>query len=290
MSETTATTAAVATVDRAGWRGVLARLRRDPRAQVSAGFLLVITIIAVIAPLLPIDPNEQRLERILDGPSWSHPLGTDDLGRDVVTRLIFGARISLRAAVIAVGSGLLFGAPLGVLAGWRRGWVDSLVNRYADALLSFPGLVLAIAITGVVGPSVNIAMLAVGVIFSPVFIRLARAQVLANRSRLYVDAARVMGIPGHRLLMRHVVPNSLQPIIVQASLFLAAALIAEASLSFIGLGAQPPDASWGSMLGRAYRRSQDAPVQVLSPGISIMLTAWSFNTLGDAIRRAFDPR
>lgn len=277
--------------DDVGAKAVLRRLFRDKRAVAAAVVLGFVIFVAIFGPIIFTgDPNQQNLLFVLQSPSGQHPLGTDDLGRDVFLRLVSGTRLSMQASLLAVAVGLLFGVPIGLISGWIGGAFDGVVTRFVDALLSFPGLVLAIAVTGMLGPGINTGMFAVGVIFSPVIARITRAQVMSTKHRLFVDAARVFGARGRRIVVKHVLPNAVQPIIVQASLFLAAALIAEASLSFLGLGAQPPAASWGSMLGRAYRRMDEAPVQVLAPGLAIMITAWAFNALGDALRKALDPR
>lgn len=271
-------------------RRFLQWVRRDKRGAVS---LLVLTLIvgtALCAPLVaPYSPTEQNLDKMLLEPSAEHWLGTDDLGRDVLSRLIYGAGKSIYAAFLAVGVALLIGLPTGLLAGFVGGWVDGVISRVIDTLLSFPAIVLAVAVTGAMGIGLTNAMISVGIVFSPHLARLIRARTLVVREELYVDAARCFGASTTRLLIRHVTPNAIQPVIVQCTLLLAVALLAEASLSFLGLGVQPPDPSWGSMLARAYMYMEIVPEQMFAPGLMIMITALTFNTLGESLRVALDP-
>jgi peptide/nickel transport system permease protein len=226
---------------------------------------------------------------MLQEPSADHPLGTDDLGRDVLSRLIYGAPATLYASFLAVSVAILLGVPVGLLAGFLGGWVDDAISRVIDTLLSFPAIVLAIAVTGALGVGLTNGMLAVGIVFSPQLARLVRAQTLIVKQELYVDASRVFGASLGRILWKHVVPNAIQPVIVQITLLLAVALLAEASLSFLGLGVQPPQPSWGAMLARAYSYMEIAPEQMYAPGIAILLTALAFNALGESLRVALDP-
>jgi len=226
---------------------------------------------------------------ILEAPSVVHPLGTDDLGRDVLSRLIWGARASVYAAFLAVAVAAVLGIPVGLIAGYAGGWVDDVISRIIDTFLSFPAIVLAIAVTGALGIGLTNAMLAVGIVFAPQLARLARARALVLRQELYVDAARCFGASTAWILWRHVLPNAIQPVLVQMTLLMAVALLAEASLSFLGLGMQPPDPSWGSMIARAYLYIQIAPAQMYAPGIAILITALSINTLGESLRQAMDP-
>jgi peptide/nickel transport system permease protein len=216
-------------------------------------------------------------------------MGTDDLGRDVLSRLIHGAPVTLYASFLAVGIAILLGVPVGLLAGFLGGWVDDAISRFIDALLSFPAIVLAIAVTGALGIGLTNGMISVGIVFAPQLARLVRARTLVVRKELYVDASRCFGASTGRILWRHVLPNTVQPVIVQVTLLLAAALLAEASLSFLGLGVQPPDPSWGAMLARAYLNMEIAPEQMYPPGLAILLTALAFNTLGESMRVALDP-
>lgn len=265
-------------------------LRRDLRASISLAFLLALGLLALCAPLIaPYPVTAQDVDNTLASPSAAHLLGTDDLGRDVFSRMVHGGAATLYASGLAVGIALLLGLPVGLLAGFKGGWVDDGISRFIDALLSFPSIVLAIAVTGALGIGLTNGMIAVGIVFSPQIARLVRARALVVRQELYVDAARCFGASTARILWRHVLPNTVQPVIVQVTLLLAAALLAEASLSFLGLGIQPPQPSWGSMLARAYQNMELAPEQMYPPGLAILLTALAFNTLGESLRIALDP-
>lgn len=265
-------------------------LRRDLRAAFSLAFLLALALLALCAPLIaPYPVTAQDVDNTLASPSAAHLLGTDDLGRDVFSRMVHGGAATLYASGLAVGIALLLGLPVGLLAGYTGGWVDDGISRFIDALLSFPSIVLAIAVTGALGIGLTNGMIAVGIVFSPQIARLVRARALVVRQELYVDAARCFGASTGRILWRHVLPNTVQPVIVQVTLLLAAALLAEASLSFLGLGIQPPQPSWGSMLARAYQNMELAPEQMYAPGLAILLTALAFNTLGESLRIALDP-
>lgn len=253
-------------------------------------FLVALFLLAALAQFVaPYGPTAQNLGNILAEPSWQHWMGTDDLGRDVLSRLIHGASSSLFASFLAVSVATAVGVPVGLLAGYMGGWVDDIISRVIDTLLSFPGIVLAIGVTGALGIGLTNAMIAVGIVFSPGLARLMRAQTLVVKQELYVDASRCFGASLGRILLKHVAPNAIQPVIVQVTLLLAVALLAEASLSFLGLGVQPPLPSWGGMLARAYNYMEIAPEQMYAPGIAILLTALAFNTLGEALRQALDP-
>ena len=265
-------------------------LRSDLRAGLSLGFLLALGLLALTAPLIATHaPTAQDVDNTLAGPSALHLLGTDDLGRDVFSRMVHGAAATLYASGLAVGIAVGLGLPVGLLAGYLGGWMDDAISRCIDALLSFPSIVLAIAVTGALGIGLTNGMIAVGIVFSPQLARLVRARALVVRQELYVDASRCFGASTARILWRHVLPNTVQPVIVQVTLLLAAALLAEASLSFLGLGIQPPNPSWGSMLARAYQNMELAPAQMYAPGLAILFTALAFNTLGEALRVALDP-
>ena len=265
-------------------------LRRDIRGALSLAFLLLLIVVALLAPwIAPYSPTEQDYANMLAEPSARHWLGTDDLGRDVFSRLIHGTASSLYAAFLAVGVAVLVGVPVGLVAGFMGGWVDLAISRCIDTLLSFPAIVLAVAVTGAMGIGLTNAMLAVGLVFSPQLARLVRARTLVVRQELYVDAARCFGASLPRLLLKHVLPNAIQPVLVQATLLLAVALLAEASLSFLGFGVQPPDVSWGMMIARGYMYMEIAPAQMYVPGLAILLTAIAFNTLGESLRVALDP-
>ncbi len=267
--------------------------RRWRRLAGTIGVLAVgvVTVIALVGPVLaPFDPTEQSLDRMLRAPEPSHPLGTDDLGRDILSRLLYGARVSLGVGVAAVGLSFGLGGFLGVVAGYRGGWFDEILMRVLDGLLAFPAIVLALAITAVLGPSLRHAMIAIAIVGVPGFARLARGQVLTLRRREFVEAARALGAGDSRLLARHIVPGILAPVVVHASLRLAFAIVTEASLSFLGLGTQPPTPSWGAMLNSGREYLEMAPWMSLAPGAAIFLTTLGFNFLGDAVRDALDPR
>jgi peptide/nickel transport system permease protein len=271
-------------------RTVWGIMRRDVRAMLSLGYLALLVVVAIFAAkLAPYSPIDQNVAELLLSPSTAHWLGTDDLGRDVLSRLIWGAPNSLYASTFAVGVAIAIGVPIGLLIGFIGGWFDEIVSRFIDALLSFPPIVLAIAVTGVLGISLTNAMLSVGIVFAPVLARLVRAQTLIVKQAVYVDAARAFGASVPQIIIRHIVPNAIQPVIVQVTLMLAIALLAEASLSFLALGVQPPQASWGGMLARAYNYIELAPAQMYAPGLAILLTALAFNALGESLRAALDP-
>lgn len=264
--------------------------RADWRGTISLLFLLLLVLISVLAPFVaPYSPTDQSLANSLAPFSVEHWLGTDDLGRDTLSRLIYGASASLYACFLAVGIAVMIGVPVGLLAGYRGGWVDDGISRVIDALLSFPAIVLAIAVTGALGIGLTNGMISVGIVFSPQLSRLVRARALVVRNELFVDAARCFGASTARILWRHVLPNTVQPVIVQVTLLLAGALLAEASLSFLGLGIQPPYPSWGAMLARAYQNMEIVPEQMYPPGLAILFTALAFNTLGESLRTALDP-
>ncbi|MBO0764864.1 MAG: ABC transporter permease [Hyphomicrobiaceae bacterium] len=265
-------------------------IRRDPRAVVSLGYLALLLAVSLFAAqIAPYSPIEQNVAELLMPPSPAHWLGTDDLGRDVLSRLIWGAPNSLYASALAVSVAIAIGVPVGVVIGFLGGWLDEVVSRFIDALLSFPPIVLAIAVTGALGIGLTNAMLSVGIVFAPVLARIVRAQTLVVRQALYVDAARAFGASTPQIVVRHILPNAIQPVIVQVTLMLAIALLAEASLSFLALGVQPPAASWGGMLARAYNYIEIAPAQMYTPGLAILFTALAFNALGESLRVALDP-
>jgi peptide/nickel transport system permease protein len=261
----------------------------DLRSRLATGFLALVVVLAVAAPLVARHPPAAQDFGPFEGPSWARWLGTDDLGRDVWSRLVYGARASMQAAAIAVALALALGVPVGLLAGFRGGWADAVLMRVADTLLSFPGIVLAIAITAVLGPGLVNSMLAVGVVFSPSIARVTRGQVLVTKERVYVDAAVSFGTPPWRIVLRHIIPNSVQPVIIQATFMLGLAVLAEASLSFVGLGVQYPEPSFGVMLQRAAQFIALAPSGVYAPGLAIALAVLSFNALGDSLRDTLDP-
>jgi peptide/nickel transport system permease protein len=260
-------------------------------AAVAALFFLVALFgLAALAPwIAPYSPTAQNLGNTLAEPSAAHWMGTDDLGRDVLSRLIHGAPATLYASFLAVSIACLIGVPIGLLAGFLGGWVDDAISRAVDTLLSFPAIVLAIGVTGALGIGLTNGMISIGIVFSPLLARLVRAQTLIVKQELYVDASRCFGASNLRIIVQHIVPNAIQPVIVQITLLLAAALLAEASLSFLGLGVQPPQPSWGAMLARAYNYLEIAPEQMYAPGLAILVTALAFNALGESLRVALDP-
>ncbi|WP_343316096.1 ABC transporter permease [Brucella sp. BE17] len=264
-------------------------LGQDLRATLCLGYLVMLVAFSLLAPLItPHSPIEQTMD-FLAPPDANHWLGTDDLGRDVFARLVYGTPMSLYASCLAVAVGLTIGLPLGMLAGYLGGWFDSVVSRVIDTLLSFPGIVLAVAVTGALGIGLTNAMIAVGIVFAPNIARLIRIQTIVVKNELYVDASRSFGMSVPRIILRHIVPNAIQPVIVQVTLMLAGALLAEASLSFLGLGVQPPWPSWGQMLARGYTYMEIAPEQMYVPGIAILLTALAYNGLGESLRSRLDP-
>ncbi|TDB95868.1 ABC transporter permease [Nonomuraea longispora] len=263
--------------------------RRDVAAAL--GVLAVLTLVALTAPLIaPHDPVDQDLLHRLEGPSAAHWLGTDESGRDVLSRLLHGTRVSLGASLLAVSVATVCGVPLGLLAGYLGRGADLVLSRIADALLSIPGLVLAIAIATALGPSLTNAMIAVGVVYAPGFYRVARGATMTVRGQTYIQAAITTGCSTTRILWRHVLPNVGTPLIVKAFLTFGYAILAEASLSFLGLGVQPPLASWGSMLKRAVRYLEQAPMLVVLPGLVILVAVLAFNTVGDGLRDALARR
>jgi peptide/nickel transport system permease protein len=269
------------------WRRLLA----SNAARVGFVVIGLFILLGLFAPLIsPYDPIGQELVQRLKGPSAAHLFGTDNLGRDVLSRVLFGARISLQVGVLAVALGLVFGTLLGVISGYFSGWVDTIIMRAMDIMLAFPGTLLAIAIVAARGPGLGNTMVAIGVIQIPIYARIVRGAVLVSKEREFVNAALALGSGHVRIMLRHILPNSLAPIIVQATLGFATAVIEAAALGFLGLGAQPPDPEWGAMLADGYKYLVGAPWALIFPGGAIMLTVLGFNLLGDGLRDALDPR
>lgn len=269
------------------WR----RLKARKPAMLGLVMIVVLVGMAVFAPeIAPYDVIKQNYMLVRKAPSAAHWFGTDEVGRDILTRVIWGARASLSAGVISVGIALSIGVPLGLIAGYRGGMVDALISRFTDAMLACPFLILAIALAAFLGPSLGNAMMAIGITATPLFVRLTRGQTLAIRNEDYIEAARAVGNPVWRIALRHILPNVLPALLVQATLTIATAIIAEASLSFLGLGQQPPLPSWGSMLNVAQRFLGNAPWMAVWPGLAIFVSVISFNLLGDGLRDALDPR
>jgi peptide/nickel transport system permease protein len=272
-------------------RRALRRLLRRRGAIFGLVVIVIFVLLAVLAPwVTPYDPIAQSWMTVRKPPSALHWFGTDEVGRDVLTRVVFGARASLMAGVISIGIALTIGVPLGLIAGYLGGFVDALISRLTDAMLACPFLILAIALAAFLGPSLGNAMIAIGITATPIFVRLTRGQVMAVKVEDYVEAARAVGNPRWRIALVHILPNILPALLVQATLSIAAAIIAEAALSFLGLGQQPPAPSWGSMLNAAQRFLVNAPWMAIWPGLAIFATVLSFNLLGDGLRDALDPR
>jgi len=270
-----------------------ARRRLFKRKAAVAGLIVLCLFIALalLAPVIvPYDPIATSWSLVRKPPTVLHWFGTDELGRDMLSRVVYGARASLLAGLISVAIALGIGVPLGLLAGYRGGFVDALISRITDAMLACPFLILAIALAAFLGPSLGNAMIAIGISATPIFIRLTRGQVLSVKAEDYIEAARALGNPPWRIAFSHILPNILPALLVQATLSIAAAIIAEAALSFLGLGQQPPSPSWGSMLNAAQRFLTQAPWMAIWPGLAIFLVVLSLNLLGDGLRDALDPR
>jgi peptide/nickel transport system permease protein len=277
---------------RPGWihtgRKIVARSKVG---VVALAVIVGIAFVAVFAPMLaPADPLEQDYNALLSAPSAAHPLGTDQLGRDLLSRIMYGARISLLVGVIAVGVAIVIGVPLGLLSGYARGVTDEVIMRVMDALIAFPSIILALAIVAVLKPSLINVMIAIGITNVPLYARLMRSQVLSLREREYIAAARAIGATDGRIMTRHILPNSLSPIIVQATLGLGFAVLAEAGLSYLGVGVQPPTPTWGSILNQGAPLLEQAPWLSIFPGLAIFILVLAFNLLGDALRDQLDPR
>ena len=267
------------------------KFRRSPSALLGGVIVIFFLLVALLAPLLPVPgPTETDWGAVRKAPTWAHPFGTDEIGRDVLSRMIWGAQASLLAGVVSVLIAVFLGVPLGMLAGYLRGWTDAIISRFTEALLAAPFLILAIALAAFLGPSLTNAMIAIGLSAMPIFIRLARAQTLSVMTEDYVESARAVGIGHIGMIGRYILPNIIPPIIVQATLTIATAIIAEASLSFLGLGQQPPAPSWGAMLNIAKNFLEQAPWMALYPGVAIFLVVLGFNLVGDGLRDALDPR
>jgi peptide/nickel transport system permease protein len=269
---------------------VLKKLLKNRALLIGGGIVLIFFLLAALAPLIaPFDPNRTNFLAIRRPPSELYWFGTDEIGRDVFSRMLHGAQASLLAGVVSVVVAVAIGVPIGLWAGYVGGWVDAIVSRITDALLACPFLILAIAFAAVLGPSLTNAMIAIGLSAVPVFLRLARGQAIAVKTEDYIEGARAVGVKPAAILFRHVAPNTMAPILVQATLFMAQAIILESALSFLGLGQQPPAASWGSMLNTAKNFMEQAPWMSIFPGIAICLVVFGFNLLGDALRDALDP-
>jgi len=274
------------------WQTTLRRLLRHTIGRIGLIIVTILILMAIFGPLLsPYDPNAIDFDNRFSPPTLEHPFGTDDFGRDTFSRVLYGARISLMVGVIAVLIAGTLGTSFGLISGYTtRRWVDEVIMRGMDILFAFPAILLAIAILAALGKGIANAMIAIGLVYTPIFARIARSAVLSVRNEEYVTAARALGTRDWVILPRHILPNSMAPIIVEISLSLAFAILAEAALSFFGLGTQPPDPSWGRMLseGRAY--FQQSIWMALFPGLAIMFSLMGFNFLGDGLRDALDPK
>jgi peptide/nickel transport system permease protein len=263
---------------------------RNPIGIVGAVIVLLTIVVALAAPLIAThDPDAQEGDRLLP-PSWANLMGTDELGRDTFSRIVYGARVSLQVGIIAVLIALVVGAVIGVIAGFYGGRLDTWMMRLVDIMFAFPGLVLAIVIAGLLGASRTNAMIAIGVVYAPAFARVIRGSVLAVMSEPYVEAGRVVGATNARLIRQHVLPNIVAPLIVMTTIYLSSAILSEAALSFLGLGTQPPQPSWGGMLNLARTYMELSPWMAVFPGLAIMIVVLGFNFLGDGLRDVLDPR
>lgn len=269
----------------------LAKFLKNKGAVIGAAILLLFVLAAVLAPwIAPHDPLKANFLAVRKAPSALYWLGTDELGRDLFSRLLWGARSSLLAGGVSVAIAMAISVPLGLIAGYFGGALDALISRIMEALLSCPFLVLAIALGAFLGPSLTNAMIAIGLSAMPIFARLTRGQVLSIKHEDYLEGARAIGLPDRWIILRYVLPNVLSPLVVQATLTIASAILAEASLSFLGLGQQPPAPSWGSMLNTAKNFMEQAPWMSIAPGVAIYITVLCFNLLGDGLRDALDPK
>jgi peptide/nickel transport system permease protein len=290
---TAATFDAIAIADRSErpWRRTMRRLVKRRAALVGLVVVVFFIMLSTLAPIVsPFDPLATSWVMVRKPPSMVHLFGTDEIGRDILARIIWGGRTSLMAGIVSVSLALVIGVPIGLLTGYAGGIVDGTIMRLIDAMLAIPFLILAIALAAFLGPDLTNAMIAIGVSQMPVFVRLTRGQVLSVKHEEYIEAARAVGNPDHRIVLRHILPNIIPPLLVQATLAIAAAIIAEASLSFLGLGQQPPNPSWGSMLNTAKNFIQQAPWMAIWPGLAIFGLVLSLNLFGDGLREALDPK
>nr|WP_239544470.1 nickel transporter permease [Virgibacillus halotolerans] len=273
------------------WVDSLLRIIKSKTSFVGLCIILILIITAILAPVIaPYSPTDQSIIDRYQSPSGTHWLGTDELGRDIFSRIIYGTRISIQIGLITVGISMVIGVLLGGIAGYFGKWADQIIMRLIDILMAFPSILLAIALVAVLGPSLQNAMIAVGIVGIPQFARIVRSAVLSVKETEYIEAARAIGAKHKRIFLQHVLPNSLAPIIVQATLGIGTAILDAAGLSFLGLGAQPPTPEWGAMLSDGRSALQTAPWVVAFPGIAIFLVVLGFNLFGDGLRDALDPR
>ncbi|MCM2591623.1 ABC transporter permease [Rossellomorea marisflavi] len=273
------------------WKEAWKSFRKNKIALIGLFIVLFFVILAIAAPLIaPQGINEQNLAKRLQAPSYEHWFGTDDFGRDILSRIIHGARISLWVGFFAVIGSAVAGSLLGIVAGYYGRWVDTIISRIFDIMLAFPSILLAIAVVAALGPSLRNALIAIAIINIPNFGRLVRSRVLSVKQEEYVMAAKAIGMKDNRILLHHILPNSMAPIIVQGTLAIATAIIEAAALGFLGLGAQAPQPEWGKMLADARTFMLQAPWTMIFPGLAIMLTVLGFNLMGDGLRDALDPK
>ena len=295
-ARTSAAVGADAAVARAPWE-LVARRRlslphkwRNPIGLVGAGIVGFNLLVSLFGRFVwRVDPDAQEADRLL-GPSWAHPMGTDELGRDTLARIIHGAQISLQVGAISVGIALVAGTAIGLIAGYYKGLIDAALMRLVDIMFAFPGLVLAIVIAGLLGPTRRNAMIAIGIVITPAFARVVRAAVLEVMGFPFIESARALGAGGGRIMRRNLLPNIVAPITVMVTVYLSTAILSEAALSFLGLGTQPPEASWGNMLNTSRGYLDLSPWLSIFPGAAIMVVVLGFNFLGDALQDALNPR
>jgi glutathione transport system permease protein len=288
---TTAPEATTGLAPRSLWRDAWIRLRRNHFAMAGGICILLLILIGLAAPVIaPYDPVEQNYDHILEGPSLQHPFGTDNFGRDILSRVMYGARISLRLGLLGTAVGVVIGVVLGMIAGFYGGWADSVSMRLLDVQLAFPGLLLAITIIAVLGVGEINVIIAIGIFSVPIFARVLRGLILSLKQQEFVIAARAIGVPDRRLMFVHLMPNALAPILVIATLRLGTAILTAASLSFLGLGVRPPSPEWGAMLSEGRTYLQLAPHVAIFPGLAILITVLALNLLGDGLRDALDPK
>lgn len=270
---------------------MLSRIMKDKIGLVGLIGVLIILILGLLAPLFaPNDPTEMFKQNILEAPSTEFWLGTDEFGRDILSRVIYGARVSLFVGLISVGIGASLGFLFGIIAGYFQGWIDNVIMRAMDVLFAFPDILLALAIVSVLGPNLTNTMIAIGIVFTPVFTRTVRAAVISIKEMEFITSARSIGLKTSKVIFKHISPNILAPFLVQITLALSGAILTEAALSFLGLGIQPPDPSWGSMLNASRRYMELAPWIAVFPALFIIFTIFSFNLLGDSLRDLLDPK
>ncbi|MFW6381714.1 MAG: nickel transporter permease [Bacillota bacterium] len=273
------------------WSQSFKRLRRNRMAMFGVGILVFFTLLAIIAPYVaPYSATDQNFMKSFQPPSWEHPFGTDEFGRDVFSRVLYGTRISLQIGFISVFISMIIGVTLGLIAGYYGGWLDMVIMRIMDLMLSFPYILMALVIMAILGPGLFNVMIAIGIVYIPQYARIVRGSVLSIKKQEYIMTAHSLGASDFRIILKHVLINSLAPIIIQATLSIGRAIINAAGLSFLGLGAQPPTPEWGAMLSNGQNFLRDASWIATFPGIAIALLVFGFNLLGDGLRDALDPK